>query len=320
LDAAAFAKMKDGVRIMNVARGPLVVDEDLRAALDSGKVAGAALDVFRSEPVTEHPLFGYPNVVVTPHLGASTAEATDRAGVQAAEQLVAALTGGAVTSAVNVPAIAAEDLEAVGPFLGLCAALGRIAGGLAPGTSADALDVEFLGRVAERDVRLLTIQVVKGLLTGHTDEPVNDVNAVSLAEERGIAIAERKSPQARDFTDLVRVRLRSGTEVTRVVGTVLGRRNRPHLLEAWGSRFNVQLEPHLALFRYRDRPGMLGRVGTALGQAGVNIVSAAVGRRPDEEQHDEAVMIVTTDTAVPASVLRDVLGGADFFDARAVSL
>jgi D-3-phosphoglycerate dehydrogenase len=320
LDAAAFAKMKDGVRIMNVARGPLVVDEDLRAALDSGKVAGAALDVFRSEPVTEHPLFGYPNVVVTPHLGASTAEATDRAGVQAAEQLVAALTGGAVTSAVNVPAIAAEDLEAVGPFLGLCAALGRIAGGLAPGTSADALDVEFLGRVAERDVRLLTIQVVKGLLTGHTDEPVNDVNAVSLAEERGIAIAERKSPQARDFTDLVRVRLRSGTEVTRVVGTVLGRRNRPHLLEAWGSRFNVQLEPHLALFRYRDRPGMLGRVGTALGQAGVNIVSAAVSRRPDEEQHDEAVMIVTTDTAVPASVLRDVLGGADFFDARAVSL
>ena len=320
LNTAAFAKMKDGVRILNVARGPLVVDADLKAALDSGKVAGAALDVFHTEPVTDHPLFGYPNVVVTPHLGASTAEATDRAGYQAAEQLVAALTGGAVTSAVNVPAIAAEDLEAVGPFLGLCTSLGRIAAALAPGTSIDALDVEYLGRIAERDVRLLTIQVVKGLLTGHTDEPVNDVNAATLAEERGIAIAERTSPQARDFTDLVRVLLRSGDEVTRVVGTVLGRRNRPHLLEAWGSRFNVQLEPHLAVFRYRDQPGMLGRVGTVLGQAGVNIISAAVGLRPGDERGDEAVMIVTTDTAVAPSVLAEIQTGSDFFAARPVSL
>src|SRR5207253_3903992 len=125
------------------------------------------------------------------------------AGYQAAEQLVAALTGGAVTSAVNVPAIAAEDLEAVGPFLGLCVSLGRIAAALAPGTSVDALDVEFLGRIAERDSRLLTIRVVKGLLTGHTDEPVNDVNAATLAEERGIVVSERNSPHARDFTDLV---------------------------------------------------------------------------------------------------------------------
>ena len=124
LDAEALAKCKDGVRILNVARGPLVVDEDLKAALDSGKVGGAALDVFRSEPVTEHPLFGYPNVIVTPHLGASTAEATDRAGYQAAEQVVAALTGGVVTSAVNVPAIPPEDMEVLGPFVPLCRALG----------------------------------------------------------------------------------------------------------------------------------------------------------------------------------------------------
>src|SRR5919197_1321025 len=204
LNAAAFAKMKDGVRILNVARGPLVVDADLKAALDSGKVAGAALDVFHTEPVTDHPLFGYPNVVVTPHLGASTAEATDRAGYQAAEQLVAALTGGAVSSAVNVPAIAAEDLEAVGPFLGLCVSLGRLAGALAPGTSIDALEVEYLGRIAERDSRLLTIQVVKGLLAGHTEEPVNDVNANTLAAERGIEVAERSTPHAHDFTPQVR--------------------------------------------------------------------------------------------------------------------
>jgi D-3-phosphoglycerate dehydrogenase len=320
LDAAAFAKMKDGVRILNVARGPLVVDADLQAALDSGKVAGAALDVFTSEPVTDHPLFGYPNVIVTPHLGASTAEATDRAGYQAAEQAIAALCGGAVTSAVNLPSIGADDLEAVGPFLELCASLGRIAAALASGTSIDAVDVEFLGRIAERDSRLLTIQVVKGLLGQHTEQPVNDVNAFTLAHERGIVIAEKSTPHAHDFTDLIRVRLRSGGETTRVVGTLLGRRNRPHLLEAWGSRFNVQLERHLAVFRYRDQPGMLGRVGTALGNAGVNIVSAAVGRRPNDESDGEAVMIVTADTRVPADVLAALEAGPDFYRARAVSL
>jgi D-3-phosphoglycerate dehydrogenase len=276
--------------------------------------------VFASEPVTDHPLFGYPNVIVTPHLGASTAEATDRAGYQAAEQAIAALCGGAVTSAVNLPSIGADDLEAVGPFLELCASLGRIAAALAAGTSIDAVDVEFLGRIAERDGRLLTIQVVKGLLGQHTEQPVNDVNAFTLAHERGIVIAEKSTPHAHDFTDLIRVRLRSGGETTRVVGTLLGRRNRPHLLEAWGSRFNVQLERHLAVFRYRDQPGMLGQVGTALGNAGVNIVSAAVGRRPNDESDGEAVMIVTADTRVPAAVLAAIEAGPDFFRARAVSL
>jgi D-3-phosphoglycerate dehydrogenase len=320
LDSEAFLKMRDGVRILNVARGPLIVDAALKEALDSGKVAGAALDVFRHEPITEHPLFGYPNVVVTPHLGASTAEATDRAGYQAAEQVVAALTGGTVTTAVNLPAVPAADLEAIRPFLALCESLGKIGAALAPGTSMDAVDVEFLGRIAERDNRLLTIQVIKGILAGHTEEPVNDVNALTLASERGIAVAETSRPHARDFTDLIRVRIQSGSRSTRVVGTVLGQRNRPHLLEAWGSRFNLQLENHLAVFRYRDQPGMLGRVGVALGDAGVNIVSAAVGRRPGGDGDDEATMILTTDSAIPATVLERVVAAEGFFDGRAVSL
>ena len=263
LDAEAFSKMKDGVRILNVARGPLVVDEDLKDALDSGKVAGAALDVFRSEPMTDHPLFSYPNVIVTPHLGASTAEATDRAGYQAAEQVARRAHRRRGDQAVNVPAVAGEDLEALGPFLGLGRSLGRIAVALAEGTSVDGLEVEYLGSVAERDTRLLTVQVLKGVLAGHTEEEVNDVNAPALAAERGIEVAETRNPNARDFTDLVRVTVVSGDERSRVVGTVLGRRDRPHLLEAWGSRFNVQLEDHLAIFRYEDRPGMLGRIGTA---------------------------------------------------------
>jgi D-3-phosphoglycerate dehydrogenase len=318
LDAEAFSKMKDGVYVLNVARGPLVVDEALKHALDSGKVAGAALDVFRVEPVTEHPLFGYPNVVVTPHLGASTAEATDRAGYQAAEQVVAALQGGVVTSAVNLPAVLAEDLEALGPFVALCQALGRIGIALAEGGSVDGVEIEYLGRIADRDTRLLTVQVLKGILGGHTEEDVNDVNAPSLAEERGIQVSETSNAQARDFTDLVRVNVISGGTGSRVVGTVFGRLNRPHLLEAWGSRFNVQLEDHLAVFRYRDQPGMLGTVGTALGEAGVNIVSAAVGRRP--EDGDEATMVVTADAPVPHDVMDKILERDGFLDGRAVSL
>ena len=321
LDAEAFAKCKDGVRILNVARGPLVVDEDLKDALDSGKVAGAALDVFRTEPVTDHPLFGYPNVIVTPHLGASTSEATDRAGYQAAEQVLAALTGGVVTTAVNVPAVAGEDAEALGPFLGLGRSLGRIAVTLAEGTSVDALEVEYLGGVAERDTRLLTVQVLKGVLAGHTEDEVNDVNAPSLAAERGIEVSETRNPSARDFTDLMRVTVVSGSERSRVVGTVLGRRNRPHLLEAWGSRFNVQLESHLAVFRYADRPGMIGLVGTELGTAGVNIASAAVGHGGENgEGGGEAAMVITADKRVPDDVVERIAGTEGFVAGRAISL
>jgi D-3-phosphoglycerate dehydrogenase / 2-oxoglutarate reductase len=320
LDASAFAKMRDGVRIINVARGRLVVEEDLRAALESGKVAGAALDVFRDEPVTEHPLFGMANVVVTPHLGASTAEATDRAGYQAAEQVVAALTGGVVTSAVNVPSVAPEDLDALGPYLPLARNLGRIATALAEQTSIDAVQVEYLGRIADRDTRLLTVQVLKGVLSGHIEEEVNDVNAPALAEERGIAVSETSSAHARDFTDLLRVSVVSGGSRTRVVGTALGRTHRPHLLEAWGSRFNVQLERHLAVFRYEDRPGMLGRVGTELGNQGINIVSAAVGRQLQDESAGLAVMLVTADSPVPRSVVEAIVATDGFAAGRTVSL
>jgi D-3-phosphoglycerate dehydrogenase len=321
LDAEALAKCKQGVRILNVARGPLVVDDDLKAALDSGKVGGAALDVFRSEPATDHPLFGYPNVIVTPHLGASTTEATDRAGYQAAEQVVAALTGGVVTSAVNVPAISSEDMEALGPFMPLCRGLGQIAVALVEGSSIERVEVEFLGRIAERDTRLLAIQVLLGVLHGHTEEDVNEVNAPAMAEERGIELSETKRTLARDYTDLVRVSVSSGDQGVRVVGTLIGRRYRPHLLEAWGQRFDVQLEQHITLFRYRDVPGMIGRVGTVFGEHGINIVSAAVGRQPEESQHDGlAAMVITTDSAVSREIVEEIVAGDGFVAGRTVSL
>jgi len=327
LDAEAFSKMKPGVLVVNCARGELMDDDALRAALDSGTVAGAALDVFPSEPITDYPLFdGYENVVVTPHLGASTAEAQDRAGVQTAEQVVAALTGGVVSTAVNIPSVSPEDMEVLGPFLPLCRSLGRIAVELVPaGGSVDRVEVELLGGIADRDARLLSIGVLLGVLGGHTEEEVNEVNAPSLAEERGIELVETTRSAARDYTDLVRVTVSSGEQRTRVVGTTLGQRHRPHLLEAWGQRFNLQIEDHLSVFRYSDLPGMVGRVGTVLGRAGVNIVSAAVGRRPDEqgapgERPVTATMAVTTDARVPAEVIDEIVGGEGFVEGRTISL
>ncbi|MDQ6914784.1 MAG: phosphoglycerate dehydrogenase [Actinomycetota bacterium] len=322
LDSAAFAKMRDGVRVVNCARGELIVDEALKEALDAGKVGGAALDVFSEEPTTEHPLFGYDNVVVTPHLGASTAEAQDRAGIQTAEQVVAALSGGVVTTAVNIPAVAPEDMDVLGPFVPLCEQLGRIGMSLAEGSSVDRVEVELLGRIAERDTRLLSTAVLLGVLSGHTEEPVNVVNAPALAEERGIDVVETKRTTARDFTDLVRVTVVSGDEGVRVVGTNLGRRNRPHLLEAWGQRFNIQIEEHVTLFRYSDVPGMIGRVGTVFGGHGINIVSAAVGRQRDDAAAADALaaMAITTDAPVPAAVMDEIVAGDGFVDGRTVSL
>jgi D-3-phosphoglycerate dehydrogenase len=183
--------------------------------------------------------------------------------------------------------------------------------------------VELLGRIAEHDTRLLSTAVLLGVLRGRTEEDVNLVNAPSLADERGIELAETKRTTARDFTDLVRVTVVSGDERARVVGTNLGRRNRPHLLEAWGQRFNVQLEHHIALFRYRDVPGMIGRVGTTFGAHGVNIVSAAVGRQPDGDHFGEgglAAMAITTDQPVPSAVIDEIVATDGFVDGRTVAL
>jgi D-3-phosphoglycerate dehydrogenase len=321
LNADAFAKMRDGVRILNVARGSLIVDEDLKDALDSGKVGGAALDVFRKEPMTDHPLFGYPNVIVTPHLGASTTEANDRAGYQAAEQIVAALQGGSVTTAVNAATIKPEDMEELGPFIPLCRDLGRIGTRLALCSSIDSIEVECLGKIAERDTRPLVTAVLLGALHGHTEEHVNEVNAHALAKERGIRIEDKSSTTAHDFTDLVRVKVVCGCDTTTVAGTTIGNRNRPHLLQAWGQRFNLQLEPNLTFFRYDDRPGVIGHVGTIFGKRGINIGSAAVGHSPENGEQLRAVMIFTTDAEVPEAVIDEITAASEVFvEGRTVTL
>ena len=316
IDAEAIAKMRDGVRIINCARGELIDLEALEAGLESGRVGGAALDVFPSEPFTEHPLFERDDVVVTPHLGASTAEAQDRAGVVTAEQVRAALTGGVVTNAVNIAAIRPETMEALAPFVPLCERLGRLAQGLGDG-SPDRVQVEFRGRIADHDTRLLGIAVLVGILSGHTEEPVNLVNAPAIAEERGIELVEVKDPVSEDFTELITVRIGDGRRAVEVAGTGVGPRNVPYLVRVWGQGFYMPFADHLAIFRYTDQPGMIGRVGNTFGEHGVNIVSAAVGATDAEH---EAVMALTTDAPVAPSVIDEIAAQDGFFDGRAIDL
>ena len=316
VDADAIVRMKDGVRIVNCARGELIDLDALLPGLESGKVAGAALDVFPEEPFTDHPVLEREDVVVTPHLGASTAEAQDRAGIVTAEQVTAALNGGVVTNAVNIVSVRPEVMEALAPFVPLCEKLGRLAQGLGDG-SVDRVVAEFRGRIAEYDTRLLGIAVLVGILSGHTEEPVNLVNAPQMAEERGIELVETRDTQSEDFTELVSVRIESGEETVEVAGTSVGPRNIPHLVSVWGEGFYLPFADHIAVFRYTDQPGMIGRVGTMFGEEGVNIISAAVGA---ESGGDRAVMALTTDAPVRAETVEKILGVDGFSQGRSVDL
>ncbi len=310
-----LALAKDGVRIVNVARGELVDEEALLEALRDGKVAGAALDVFAEEPYAG-PLLELPNVVATPHLGASTEEAQDRAGVIVAEQVAAALAGGLVTNAVNMPAPAPEDLEYVGPFLPLAANLGALAVELAGG-HAVRLDLTYLGRLAEYDTRLLTVAALNGAFKGRVEQPVNYVNAPIVARERGLEVREQSSSASPDFTSLVGATAHAGDETFTVAGTTIGREQRPQLVRALGYEIDVELD-RLMLFAVNDdTPGMIGRLGTILGEAGVNIANMAVSRNRREAR---ALMVLSLDGPPPDEALERLRAEPGFLDARLVVL
>jgi D-3-phosphoglycerate dehydrogenase / 2-oxoglutarate reductase len=328
VNADAFGRMKDGVRLVNCARGELVDLDALEQALASGKVAGASLDVFPGEPVTDHPIFAYEHVVVTPHLGASTAEAQDRAGVITAEQVVAALSGDLVSNAVNIPKVRGEDLAVLERYLPLCAQLGRLVMSLTEHPSVDRIETSYHGHLAEFDTRLLTLAVLNGAFQGRVEENVNFVNAPSIAEERGIRVAESSESESRDYANLVSVAVVAGGARIEAGGTTFGPRNVPHLVQVYGQSFNIELARYLAIFRYSDVPGMIGKVGTVLGEHGINIASTAVGRAPDHEPDSPAgggsgrlaVMVVTVDSPVPDDVIDAILALEGFQSGRAVTL
>jgi len=302
IDAAAIARMRDGARLINAARGELVDEAALVAALESGKLAGAAIDVFSQEPY-DGPLLKAPNVVVTPHLAASTEEAQDRAGVIVAEQVAAALDGGLVTNAVNIPIVDAADLEVLGPFIPLAAKLGRLALQLAGG-DVRRIAIEVYGALAEHDTRLLTVAALNGAFQGHTDQPVNYVNAPVVAADRGIEVSEEKRRASRDFTNLVRV----SADGVRVAGTTIGTDNRHWLVSALGFELDMEMSPRMALLLYDDVPGVIGRVGTLFGAAGVNIANMTVSRN---REGGKALMAISIDSAAPPELLAQLREGMD---------
>ncbi len=314
LNAAAFARMRDGVRIVNAARGALIDEDALLDALQSGKVAGAALDVFSAEPYSG-PLLELDNVVVTPHLAASTDEAQDRAGIIIAEQVVAALEGGLVTNAVNIPVIGSEDLEVLAPYVPLAAKLGRLAMELAEG-KADEIVVTAFGGLAEYDTRLVTLAALNGAFEGRTDRPVNYVNAPLIAKERGIEVREERSQSARDYTNLLRVGIRCGDELIRVAGTTIGSEHRQWLVSALGFELDLELAPLLVLCRYDDVPGVIGRVGTLFGEAGVNIANMTVSR---SRRGGKALMVLSVDSPPPPELVERIRSEG-FDDARVIEL
>jgi D-3-phosphoglycerate dehydrogenase len=315
MNADRFAQMKPGARFLNVARGGLVDYDALLDALNSGRLAGAGLDVFPSEPMTESPLFELDNVVVTPHLGASTTEAQDRAGVQTAEQIDAALSGEMVSNAVNIPKVGSEDMKILGPFIPLAEHLGRLAISLADSLTVDSIELEYQGRLANFDTRLLTVAALRGILQGHTEESVNLVNAPALAEDRGIKVSESSTTTSEDFTELIKVTIRSNGDEIVVGGTGLGPKNRPRLVLVYNQDMNIDFADQIAFFRYADRPGMIGKVGTIFGEAGVNIGNAVIGA----SEGGPAVLAITSTDEIPTALMEQILKLDGFMDGHVVS-
>jgi len=295
LDAAALRKCKPGVRIINVARGGIVNEADLAEAVKSGHVQGAALDVFEKEPTTESPLFELPSVVVAPHLGASTVEAQDKAGITIAEQVQLALAGDFVPFAVNVSA--GEVSNSVRPFMGLAELLGRFIGGLLDGRPAD-LEVIYQGELAGSGTKILTLCALKGLLSATGHQGVSFVNAPQLAAEHNLTFGEVSSVESSEYVSLITVR--SGDHAVSGTLMTIGTRVETRLVSVDGHSVEIAPTSSMLVVRNDDRPGMIGLVGLALGEAEISIASMAVGPDPRSKT---ALMVLSTIQPTPLGVV-----------------
>jgi D-3-phosphoglycerate dehydrogenase len=296
-----LALVKEGARLVNTSRGGIVDEQALAKALEEGRVAGAALDVFEHEPPQDSPLFAFEQVVTTPHLGASTAEAQDKAGTSVAEMVRLALNGEFVPYAVNVSA-AAEVPELVRPFLPLAERLGALLTGLAEG-AVRTLQAQYLGRIGEADTRVLTLAVVKGVLRGVVHEPVSFVNSPIIARERGIAISEMRSSVSSDYVNLISVTAETDQGEVSVAGTLVGKRNDQRVMHVNG--YDIEMAPatNMLFFEYEDRPGVIGTVGTILGEHQVNIATMDVGRA---SRGGTALMGLTLDSPAGQDVIDEI--------------
>jgi D-3-phosphoglycerate dehydrogenase len=316
VDDEAFARMKDGVRVVNVARGGIIDEEAWARAIGNGKVAASAVDVYPKEPTTDSPLFAYDSVICTPHLGASTVEAQLRAGTIIAEQVAAVLNGEFAGNAVNIPLAPGEDADELMPYLGLCEQLGSLIVQLAEGP-VDAFEIAYGGGIARYDTRILTLGVLQGVLADKVDGPVNFVNVQSIAEERGITAKESKQPAAVDFLNLITVSTRDAHGEVSVSGTTLGPKHRPRLVRAYHQDIDIEPAPNMVFFLYDDVPGMIGKIGTRMGEYGINIGQMSVGRMVKEHV---AVMGLTLDEPLSAERLDDLVARCELRGGKRVQL
>jgi D-3-phosphoglycerate dehydrogenase / 2-oxoglutarate reductase len=300
IDAAALAKAKKGMRIINCARGGLVDEQALRAALDSGQVGGAAFDVFTVEPATENPLFGHPNVVCTPHLGASTTEAQENVALQIAEQMSDYLLSGAISNAVNFPSITAEEAPNLRPFVELAERLGSFAGQLTE-TGISKVHLIYEGAVAEMKTKALTSAALAGLLRPILQE-VNVVSAPIVARERGIVVDETTREHVGDFESLITVTVETERQERSVSGTVFAD-GKPRIVNIKGIRMDAEFGSSMIYVTNEDKPGFIGRFASLLGDAGINIATFHVGR---DAPGGNAIALVEVDGAVPTEVLKKV--------------
>jgi D-3-phosphoglycerate dehydrogenase len=316
IGAEQLAMTKKGVIIVNAARGGLVEEAALADALRSGQVGAAGIDVYAKEPCTDSPLFALPNVVVTPHLGASTTEAQDKAGTAVARSVRLALQGDFVPDAVNVQAggVVAEDVR---PGLPLAEKLGRVFTAVAGGL-AQSVEVQVLGKIAEYDVSVVQLAVLRGVFTDVVEEQVSYVNAPLLAEARGLEVSLTSDVESPHYRNLISVRgaMADGAEVT-VSGTLYGKNQVPKLTEVMGFEIDLEAKGYLLFFTYADRPGVVGTVGAALGAAGINIAGAQVSRTT---QGGDALMAVTVDSEVTGELLADIAGQIGAREARSADL
>ena len=319
LSPEAFTQMKEGVRIVNCARGELIDEAGLRAALDSGKVAYAALDVFAVEPPPAgYALFAGNRVVATPHIGGSSEEAQEIVGVRIAEQVMEYLVNGVALNAVNMPALSPEQYRALGPYINMAERLGNFAAHIAAG-HPKTVRLAYLGRIAENNTNLLRNAGVAGVLK-RSEKRANLINAMQIAGQRGWNLAERHEPRS-GHTDSVRLELETDAGVTSVEGTVL--LDKPRLLQVDGIYCEAPLSGHLIFMKNFDVPGVIGHVGSVLGHNNINIANFSLGRRDEPSAPgapQEAVAVVSTDTLVPERVLLQLRGNPAVKLARAVEL
>ena len=300
LSAENIAKTKKGVRIINCARGGLVDEVALRKALDEGHVAGAAFDVFTVEPATENPLFGHPNVVCTPHLGASTTEAQENVALQVAEQMSEYLLRGAISNAVNFPSITAEEAPKLRPFITLAENLGSFAGQLTE-TGIKSVHLTYEGTVAQLNTRALTSAAIAGLLRPMLQD-VNVVSAPVVAKERGIVVEETVREAEHDYDALITLTVVTERQTRSVSGTVFAN-GKPRIVNIKGISVDAEFAPSMIYVTNEDKPGFIGRFAGILGDAGINIATFALGR---DAPGGSAIALVEVDGEVPAKVLEDI--------------